>query len=61
MYSSYGSSPPGFVTPHNDNFIAIDQMKRFGGRLVFLIFTDKNFAGNKQNARVETWFKGKDH
>ena len=30
-----------------DNFIAIDPMKKFRHDLVFLIFTDKNLAGNK--------------
>ena len=30
-----------------DNFIAIDPMKKSGARFSFLIFTDKNLAGNK--------------
>ena len=30
-----------------DNFTAIDPMKKLGHDLVFLIFTDKNLAGNK--------------
>ena len=33
-----------------DNFIAVDQMKRFGGLLILLIFTKKKFAGNRLNA-----------
>ena len=28
----------------------IDLMEKFGARLVFLIFTDKNFVGDKENA-----------
>ena len=44
----------------DDNFIAINPMrKNLGHDLVFLIFTDKNLAGNKRNASVETWFKEK--
>ena len=31
----------------NDNFIAIDPMKKFGARFSFSDFTDKNLAGNK--------------
>ena len=30
-----------------ENFIAIDPMKKFGHDLVFLSFTDKNLASNK--------------
>ena len=30
-----------------DNFMAIDPMEKFGARFSFLIFTDKNLAGNK--------------
>ena len=64
-FSSTKSVQTRFVAPQNpsidtflvikviisyDDFIAIDPMKEFEARFIFLIFTDKSFAGNKKNA-----------
>ena len=62
-FSSTKSVQTGFVVPQKplidtflvikvmiisyDNFKAIDPMKKYGARFSFLIFTDKNLAGNK--------------
>ena len=49
------------VSNSYDNFMSVDQMKKFRARLVSLIFTDKHFARDKRKAWVKTWFKGKDY
>ena len=73
-FSSTKSVQTRFVAPQNlsidtylvirviisyDNFIAIDQMKKFGARLVFLMFNDNSFADNKRNASVEPGLRRK--